>query len=186
MSEWVAVAQVVGTIAVAQPLVTPEAYASMPQYPDAPNLHWGLLLLFGFLSCGLFIIVWEFVQTAWMKRVEPQSKALLYNAIYVALWFLNLVISIGNAGFTSSHRGGTANVGALTGVAALITIGYIVMLIVYRFSMRSSLEKHFTQAEPIGLTLGGVMTFFFGSLYFQYHLNRMNEIKRAYRLSNPY
>jgi hypothetical protein len=35
--------------------------------------------------------------------------------------------------------------------------------------------------EPVGLSLSGVMTFFFGGLYFQYHLNRINEMKRLAR-----
>jgi hypothetical protein len=47
--------------------------------------------------------------------------------------------------------------------------------------MRSSLEEHFNRAEPVGLRLGAVMTFFFGGLYFQYHLNRINEMKRTLR-----
>jgi hypothetical protein len=53
--------------------------------------------------------------------------------------------------------------------------------ILARFSMRASLEEHFNRAEPVGLSLSGVMTFFFGGLYFQYHLNRINELKRMAR-----
>jgi hypothetical protein len=49
------------------------------------------------------------------------------------------------------------------------------------FDMRRSMEEHFNGPEPIGLSLSGVMTFFFGYLYFQYHFSRINEIKRAAR-----
>ena len=59
-------------------------------------------------------------------------------------------------------------------------IGWLVRLVA-RFSMRASLEEHFNGPDPIGLRLSGVMTFFFGGLYFQYHLNRINEIKNALR-----
>ncbi|WP_263382369.1 DUF4339 domain-containing protein [Granulicella arctica] len=184
-TDWLPVSQVIGTIAVAQPQAA-VPYAAMPQYPDAPNLHWALVLLFGFLSCGIFIIVWEFIQTSWMKRVQPDTKALLYNIAYVALWGLNIAFSIGNVAITASNRAGAIGSPLMSSISLLITLGYIVLLIVYRFAMRSSMEKHFTTVEPIGLTLSGVMTFFFGCLYFQYHFNRINEIKRAYRISNPY
>ncbi len=45
----------------------------------------------------------------------------------------------------------------------------------------SSLEEHFNGPEPVGLRLNGVMVFFFGGVYFQYHLNRINAIKQAAR-----
>ena len=47
--------------------------------------------------------------------------------------------------------------------------------------MRRSMEEHFNGPEPMGLSLSGVMTFFFGGIYFTYHLNRINELKRAAR-----
>jgi hypothetical protein len=47
------------------------------------------------------------------------------------------------------------------------------------FSMKASLEEHYNNAEPIGLTLSPVMTFFFNTIYFQYHFNRINEAKQA-------
>ena len=45
--------------------------------------------------------------------------------------------------------------------------------------MRNTLERHFNTTDPVGLRLSGVMTFFFGGIYFQYHLNRIHDIKRA-------
>jgi hypothetical protein len=49
------------------------------------------------------------------------------------------------------------------------------------FDMRRSMEEHFNGPEPIGLSLSGVMTFFFGPFYFQYHMSRINELKRLAR-----
>ena len=51
------------------------------------------------------------------------------------------------------------------------------------FSMRSSIEEHFNSAEPIGLRLSGVMTFFFNAIYFQYHFNEIAQAKKAQQLS---
>ncbi len=53
-------------------------------YPDPPNLHWGLVLLIGVFTCGLFIIVWDFVEAVWMRKVNPRSNAIfLYTAAIV-------------------------------------------------------------------------------------------------------
>lgn len=43
------------------------------------------------------------------------------------------------------------------------------------------MEEHYNNAEPIGLALSGVMTFFFGGIYFQYHFNEINRRKSITR-----
>jgi hypothetical protein len=43
--------------------------------------------------------------------------------------------------------------------------------------MRRSMEDYYNSAEPVGLQLSGVMTFFFNVIYFQYHLNRIRQFK---------
>jgi hypothetical protein len=185
MPEWLSVAQILGTgVAVAVPA---PAYAAPPAYvqpsgiayPDPPNLHWGLVLLFAILTCGLFAFIWDLVQVLWMKRVEPQTKALLYFVVLMVLWLLNLGSTIGRTAVMM--RGVTPQTSLLS---ICISLAVFVLVIVYRFAMRSSLEEHFNGPEPIGLRLGPVMTFFFGGLYFQYHLNRINEIKAVARYQN--
>ena len=183
MPEWVPVSQVLGTetpqptpAGSYQPPV-PQAYTStnLAAYPDAPNLPWGLVLLFSVLTCSVFMFVWNLIVAAWLKRVQPNSNALLYYAMATAL-------AVGQV-FTGTH----ARIHDMHSfyqphpMTNLLGIIVWVARLVARFTMRSSLEEHFNGPEPIGLTLSGVMTFFFGGLYFQYHLNRINEIKRAAR-----
>ena len=50
-----------------------------------------------------------------------------------------------------------------------------------RFNMKNSLEEHFNTVEPIGFRMSTVLTFFFGGIYIQSQLNRINEIKQAMR-----
>jgi GYF domain 2 len=186
MTDWVPVSQILGggPAAASAPAYPSEpVYAPTPGYgaaagvyPDPPNLNWGLVLLFGILTCGVFFVVWELVQTLWMKRVQPLTKAMPYYIIYVVLWFLNVGSSMGRS--AAMVHGNTLPASPL---GILISLGTIVMAIVYRFAMRSSLEQHFNGPEPIGLRLGPVMTFFFGGLYFQYHFNKINEMKQAAR-----
>jgi hypothetical protein len=54
--------------------------------------------------------------------------------------------------------------------------------LVARFSFKNSMEEHFNGPEPMGLQLSGVMTFFFGSVYFQYHINDIARRKAADRV----
>jgi hypothetical protein len=165
-SETVPVSQIIGNIPAQQ--VQPFA-----AYPDPPNLHWGLVLLFSLLSCGLFSVAWNLVQAAWMKKVAPQSTALYY---YVA--GLCVLAAVAFASFEtvyahSSHA-----------IAGGMNLVYAILLLIGRFSLRSSLEQHYNSVEPMGLSLGPVMTFFFGDIYFQYHFNDIMRRKYAARLGS--
>ena len=151
------------------------AYAVSP-YPDPPNLHWALVLILAIFTCGLFAVIWDFVQVLWMKRVDPQTKAFPYFIAYALLSFLNGGLSL-RASAIALHAGHQR--GSLLSI--LISVAVFVLVILYRFSMRDSLERHFNGPEPLGLQLGAIMTFFFGGLYFQYHFNRLNAIKQAMR-----
>ena len=182
--DWVPVAQILNPVAGAAavpPIYTPPAtpftqpigYAASP-YPDPPNLHWALVLVIGICTCGVFFIIWDLVQVLWMKRVQPQTKAMPYFIAYAVCSFLYGGASMGtSAAVLQGHHPNNSP------IAALISIAAFVLAIIYRFAMRTSLEQHFNGPEPLGLRLGPVMTFFFGGLYFQYHFNRLNEMKRA-------
>ncbi|MEG9437720.1 DUF4339 domain-containing protein [Edaphobacter sp. HDX4] len=152
----------------------PAAYAVSP-YPDPPNLHWALVLLLAIVTCGLFAVIWDFVQVLWMKRVQPQTRAFPYFLGYAILSFVNGGISARTSALAMHGHHHTSP------LSVLISIGVFVLVILYRFAMRDSLEAHFNSAEPIGLRLGPIMTFFFGGLYFQYHFNRINEAKQGMR-----
>lgn len=180
MPNWVPVSQVLGApAAFTAPSAFTQPTTATGTYPDPPNLHWGLVLLFTVLTCGLFAVVWDFVEVLWVKKVQPDAKAMMYFIIYAILWVCNLGNSFGNIGVLMHGR---ARHNSL--LADLISLAALVFLIVFRFSMRDSLERHFNGPEPFGLRLGGVMTFFFGGLYFQYHFNRINGIKETLRYQN--
>ena len=196
LTDWVPVSQVIGNIpvpaAAPQPAPgtvygggapahgAPAGYAApvVSQYPPPPSLHWGILVLLGVLTCGLFGWVWAFVQAAWVKKVDPESKALLYYGISVGL----LVLMFG-AGFAEGMAGrpGAAN----GGIFLICRIAGGIMWLVAAFNMRSSIEDHYYSKEPIGLSLNGVMTFFFSIYYFQYHFTRINEMKQRQLTGYP-
>ena len=138
-------------------------------YPDPPNLHWALVLVFGVL-CNVFLFVWLFVQAGWMRRVQPSSQAMMYYIGATVALVLALGVNI---------------VSKAPFLAGALLLAYLVLLIVGHFSLRASLEQHYNGPEPIGLQLSGVMTFFFNTIYFQYHFNRINEAKMSARYLTP-
>jgi hypothetical protein len=168
----VPVSQIIGTIAVPPVFVAatpPLAFAD--PFPKPPNLHWTLVLLFVVLTCGFFLPIWEFVLAIWIKRAEPQSKslyiyigALIVGAIYVGSGLVNWAM-------------GTQSL--VTGVSELL---YIIVALAARFTFSSEMEKHYNEADPMALELNNVMTFFFGGIYFQYHINDIYKRKQADRL----
>jgi hypothetical protein len=195
LTDWLPVSQVIGNIpvpaAAPQPAAgtvygapaaygAPAGYAApaVSQYPPPPALHWGILILLGVLTCGIFGWVWAFIQAAWVKKVQPESKALLYYGIAVGLF----VLMFGGA-FMAGVQG-PAGAGREP-VFLFFRLGGGIMWLVAVFNMRSSIEDHFNSAEPIGLSLNGVMTFFFSIYYFQYHFTRINEMKQRQMASYP-
>jgi len=187
MPEWVPVSQILGAQSTMPPS-TPYAPAGYSQltayappatgspYPDPPNLNWALELLLGFLTCVLFVVVWNLVIASWAKRVQPNSKALMYYIIATVLIVLNFGGSYGNVIAAMHHDPVHQNI-----FGGIIAIATWVVRLIARFSLRDTLEEHYNTVEPLGLRLSAVMTFFFGGIYFQYKLNRINEVKIALR-----
>ena len=154
----------------------PVAYPSAFAVEDPPNLNWGLLLLFGLLTCGIFTVIYDLIQAFWWKRIQPATRVVTFYLICYACYFINVLLSTGN--LVAMRHGHRPNL-----LASLFSIAGFVFLLLARFTFRGELERHYNTVEPVGLTLGGVMTFFFGGLYFQYHFNRINAIKQAARYS---
>jgi hypothetical protein len=192
MPDWLPVAQILGA-AGATAAAPAQVYAALPAYPqpaypqstgmpypDPPNLNWVLELLLGFLTCTLFVVVWNLVIAAWANRVQPASKALMYYIVATVLILIHagtysgMVITAMNHGHP--HR---------SLLSTLIGLASWVVRLIARFTLRDTLEQHFNGPEPLGLRLNAVMTFFFGGIYFQYKLNEINQVKQALRYQNP-
>ncbi|WP_446744419.1 DUF4339 domain-containing protein [Silvibacterium acidisoli] len=172
MAEPLPVSQIIGTIPVPQPVYQVSAMNTDSLYPDPPNLHWGLVLLFDILSCGLFQIAWDLVQSSWMKKVAPQSKAFYYYCACAGCGVLIFFVSF----FQAQHHHHSPLLG-------LLQIADFILVLIGRFSLKASLEQHFNTVEPMALQLSGVMTFFFGGIYFQYHLNDIVRRKNFDRMT---
>ena len=171
----------------AVPPAGPPAYAAAAPasaalgrlYPDPPDLPWWLALILGIVTFGFFFVVWDIVESAWLRRIERGSSALL---LYIAVAVLYLIRLPGSWATVRYNLGGDSTAYSHApglGLAALI------LIIVARFVFRRELLTHFNGPEPLNLHLNGFWTLLFGGLYFQYKFNRINRRKRELQVSIP-
>src|ERR1700734_167031 len=108
MPEWLPVSQILGSAVAAAPVyAAAPAYPQQPAsaYPDPSNLHWALELLLGFVTCYVFVVVWNLVIASWANRVQPASKALMFYIIATVLILINAGSSWGVVVAISHHSG---------------------------------------------------------------------------------
>jgi len=145
--------------------VPPELQRCAPLPPG--GLHWSLLVVGIIVTAGLLGTIWAFVQANWVRKIDPQSKALVFLILGVVLNLLGQGISIS---------------GEAPLLALPILVGGLASIYVALFGMKASMLRYYNSVDRIGLRLSGVMTFFFGIVYFQYHLYRILKDKREGQL----
>jgi hypothetical protein len=196
MTEWTPVSQVIGNIPIPLAAGTAAgAYAGGAAYGGSgtvydgsttgfgvqavpmqgsllvpPDLHWGLVLLIGIFTCGLFFSAWMIVEAVFVRKIKPDSKALLFVIIGVAGGYLG---GFANGFISAINHTNPQPLGHL------ISITTAIIFLVAAFQMRSDLEDYYNTIEPINLQLSGVMTFFFAVFYFQHHLSRISQWKKT-------
>jgi hypothetical protein len=159
-SDTVPVSQIIGTIPIPESATHIAAVVKVPRFHKPPNLYWGFVLLFNVLTGGMFAIIWDIVQAAWLRKLEPTCKSLYYYILADACAIGSLDIVFSAYDHTNPGR-----------VAYQLIVACGVLVLIGRFSFRASIVRHFNGPDPMGLSLSGVMTFFFGGIYFQYHIN---------------
>jgi hypothetical protein len=140
-----------------------------------PDFHWALVLLVGFF-CGIFQVIWLFIEASFVKKIDPESKGVAFLAgSIVAPIIGGIMFAVSASGFTRERD----VVPAFFLPFLLIIFSGFVLHMIGVFQMRSSIERYYNTVEPINLRLSGVMTFFFAVFYFQYHFTRIANWKRT-------
>ncbi len=151
--------------------------AASGAWPSPPEMQWWLVLLIG-VFCGFFVLYWFYTQLVFVKKIDPQSKAM---KMILGGWGL-LFGGVITAALLGAILGDSmAIIAGLLGMVCYL--GGIILAILGIFNMRTSIERHYNTVENIGLKLSPVMTFFFNIYYFQYHFSRIAEWKKTGRLA---
>src|SRR5882762_8552865 len=168
MTDWVPVSQVLGNI----PVITMSggrvaaAAAAEPQLvPLPPNLHWSIVLILGLLTRQLFNLVWALVQGNWARKLSGDNKPLVLVAMYPAGMVAGMLT-------IALYRSAAA-------LGGLFIFGGAIVYLIGVFSIKAAMEEYTATTENIGLQLSGAMTFFFSTVYIQYHINRIARWKKT-------
>jgi len=130
------------------------------QWPP-PRLDWKWVLFFGFLTVGVFSAFWLVVQADWVRRVRGGRLALVLAIVCFASQVIAVVEWL-------VHQHGE--------LGDYQSTMYWVLWIATVYVVRRELE-----GEPIGLSLGWFMPFFFGPVYFQYRIADLGMGREAGR-----
>jgi len=172
MSEWVPVSQVIGNIPIPVTSYGAAAAPALEPAPDLvplpPNLHWAVLLILEIVTRQLFNLIWALVQANWARKLIKNNKPLVLVAMYPAGIIAGIMAEVVSG----------SNSDALAIPAIVCIIGGVIAYIIGIFSIRSVMEEYYNSTENIGLSLSGVMTFFFSAVYLQYHINRIARWKK--------
>jgi hypothetical protein len=174
MSGWVPVSQVLGNIPAAA--VTSGSAAAAPApgrelVPLAPNWHWAIVLVLGLVTRQLFNLVWALIQANWARKLINDNKPMVLVAMYPA------AMVAGGIMVAMFPKSGIAGLGGLFIIAGAIVYLFGV------FSIKAAMEEYYNSVENIGLSMSGVMTFFFSTVYIQFHINRIARWKKTGVLS---
>jgi hypothetical protein len=173
MSESVPVSQILGNIPAPQIApTTPAPAVELVSLP--PNLHWGWLLVLQILTRQLFNWIWVFVLANWARKLSSSNTSLVLVAMYPA-GFLAGILAMGFGGFIGTS--------SLEGLGAVFIIGGLIAYVFGIFKIKAAMEDYYNSKEKINLQLSAPMTFFFSSVYLQYHVNRIARWKKTGILS---
>ena len=126
---------------------------------------WGVFFL-GMFTLGIYSIYWLYSRTQTINCSAQENKVStnLLNT-YIGSIILVWVISI-YGGFTAAA--GDSNIEM---VSSIITIINYIIYLVLIFAFRRAVTEVINMGTTHPVKLGGVMTFFFSVLYFQYKIN---------------
>ena len=164
MEDWEPIAEVTGNVDVSASVTGAEPAVqgcSTADFTRPPELHWALVLLITVVTCGVFGMVWIFVQAAWAKKADPRCNATLMFVIYLVAFAVYMAAIL-----TEYQR--------FLILAGLSYVACVACYIVGIFSIRRAIHNYYHDA-PFSLHLSGFLTFFLNVYYFQYHFTRINE-----------
>ena len=139
--------------------------------PLPPNWHWAIVLVLGIVTRQLFNLIWAILQANWARKLINDNKPMVLVAMYPAGMVVGVLMTV-------LFRGGP-----LAALGGLFILAGAIVYLFGVFSIRAAMEDYYNSTENIGLTLNGVMTFFFSTVYIQYHINRLARWKKTGVLS---
>jgi uncharacterized protein DUF4234 len=157
------------------PYAPPKArVADGAEVPGLKRRSVWLMILFTFVTFGLYYLIWFFRRRPGLNRLDSPSKLPLWPLLSLAAWWVvQLVVAI-----VTGDRPIEDVLGGAVAIALFVfqfAIG--ITMIVQCVKVKNMIEDH--AAPPAGssmfaehVQLSGIMTFFFSIFYLQWAINR--------------
>lgn len=133
-----------------------------------------IVFLVGVITFGIYFVYWFYSQKSVLNENTRSTKVSenLFIA-YVAMFVISNLI-----GFFISDD-------SFSLISGLATIGYLVAYVMFVFSVRSILNGiiNASVSTENQTNLGGILTFFFSAIYFQYKINEAIDGIKAQQAS---
>jgi hypothetical protein len=171
MTSWVFVSQIVGNVPVpttAYGAAAAPALSTSEIVPLPYNLHWAILFLIDAITQGLFNFVWALVQANWARKLDPDSNALVLVAMYPAGFIAGVFAAMNHS---------------MQAFSGFFIFAGLIAYVIGIFKIKAAMEVYYNSTENIRLELSGPMTFFFSTIYLQYHINQIAKWKKTGVLS---
>jgi hypothetical protein len=59
-------------------------------FRDPPDLPWWMALILGVLTFAAFFVVWDLVQSAWLRRIDRRSTAIYWYVAVAVVYLMKL------------------------------------------------------------------------------------------------
>lgn len=158
--------------------------------PPPPGLDWWLVLLFSIFTCTLFGYIWAIVQSRWVKKLDPGSRATLYLLLPLLLIPMFLAMAIGGGVIGGIAGRGDEFISVLLMIpTVLLTIGAAIASIAAFISMSNSLSAATAHWGYARIDLGGAfvamaivgwltnLLFLIAPVWIQYQFDRARQMQ---------
>jgi hypothetical protein len=151
-------------------------------------MDWWLVLILSIVTCTLFGYIWAIVQSRWVKKLDPGSRATLYLVLPLLLLPVIIAMAVGG-GIVSGVAGSQQEVigGLMMFPAIILGLGAAIASIAGFLSMNSSLSEATSHWGAARIDLGGAfiaivvvgwftnLLFLIAPVWIQY---RLDEVRR--------
>jgi len=101
----------------------------------------------------------------WARKLINNNKPMVLVAMYPAGVIAGILVIMTNKSFAA--------------LGGLFIIAGAIVYLVGIFSIKAAMEEYYNWTEKMGLQMSGAMTFFFSTIYIQYHVNRIARWKKT-------
>ena len=153
------------------------------EYPPPPRVHWVVLLLAGIVLAiligwlapeawqnllnSLAVDAWVFYLCVWIRSLDAEARSPFWCDVYI-------IVELASAAMTIHQNPSPLQ----QFITAILQLASILLGIITIYLIRADLLKHYNEREPIGLYLGGFMTYFFSFFYNQSQLYPIAQYKK--------